>query len=425
MFDKIAVLMRGKLVFFGKPEDALKHLNAANFNELYSKLEEPVNEGVKQHGESNRTNLEDQTAEQWRQKFLATPQYKQLVEQPLSQIGTLPRSVVKKRRRLGIFGAIRQWMTLSRRYTEVLLKDKLNLFILFAQAPVIAILTFIVMGANRPRDFVYFVLTVVAIWFGTSVSAREIVREAPIYKRERMFNLGIIPYLFSKLFVLGVIVFFQCVLLYLPLKFFHATGLMPLPGFLYGIPHFWVILLTAAVGIGTGLLVSSLVRTSRMATSLVPLILIPQILFAGLVGVPYGLNRVVSMTIPAAWSFDTMKRFSTLETLEPEGADPRDKTKGLGLYKFVESENEKALEKAKKDVENLKQISGGDIQSSDPSIADQLVVPEIKKVPDDLSSYVTFLHPWMNEVLNQFVLVLMFWILTVCTLVVLRLKDIR
>ena len=425
MFDKIAVLMRGKLVFFGKPEDALKHFNADNFNELYAKLEEPVNEGVKQHGESNRTNLEDHAAEEWRQKFAGTPQYRILIEEPLKQIGTLPRSGVRKRRRLGIFGAIRQWMTLSRRYAEVLLKDKLNLFILFVQAPVIAILTFIVMGANRPRDFVYFVLTVVAIWFGTSVSAREIVREAPVYKRERMFNLGIIPYLFSKLLVLGVIVFLQCVLLYLPLKFFHATGLMPMPGFLYGIPQFWVILLTAAVGIGTGLLVSSLVKTSRMATSLVPLILIPQILFAGLVGVPYGLNRVISMTIPAAWSFDTMKRFSTLETLEPEGANPRDGTKGLGLYKFVESENHKALDKAKKDLDNLKQISGGDIQSGDPSIADEFVVPEIKKVPEDLSPYVTFLHPWMNEVLNQLVLVLMFWILTACTLIVLRLKDIK
>jgi hypothetical protein len=300
LFDKIVVLMRGRLVFFGTPEDALKHLNAANFKDLYARLEEPVNEGVKQHGEANRSNLEDHTAEQWRQKYVATPQYKELVQEPLKQVGTVAPSATRKRRRLGIFGAIRQWMTLSRRYAGVLLKDKLNLVILFAQAPIIAFLTFIVMGANRPRDFVYFVLTVVAIWFGTSVSAREIVREAPVYKRERMFNLGIIPYYFSKLFVLGFIVILQCTLLYIPLKLFHAVGLMPMPGFLYGIPQFWVMLLTAAVGIGTGLLVSSLVKTSQMATSLVPLILIPQILFAGLVGVPYGFNRVVSMTIPAA-----------------------------------------------------------------------------------------------------------------------------
>ena len=428
LFDKIAVLMRGRLVFFGKPEEALKHLNAASFKELYDRLEEPVAEGIKQHGEANRSNLEDQAAAEWQRKFATTPQYKQFVQEPLAQLGSLQQSGSKKRRRLGIFGAVGQWFTLSRRYLEVLLKDKLNLFILFAQAPIIALLTFIVMGAERPRDFVYFVVAIVAIWFGTSVSAREIVRESAVYKRERMFNLGIIPYLFSKLFVLGSIVFIQCVLLYFPLKFFHFAGLMPMPGDLFGIPQFWAMLLTASVGIATGLLISSVVRTSQMATSLVPLILIPQILFSGLVGVPYGLSRVVSMTIPAAWSFDTMKRFSGLETLEPEGANQRDRTKGLGLYKFVETENEKALQEAKRDLENFKQISGGSSQqneSSEPSMADELAVPDMKKIPADLSGYVTYLHPWMNEVLNQFVLVLMFWILTFCTLVVLRLRDIK
>ena len=63
----------------------------------------------------------------------------------------------QKKRRLGIVGAVRQWLTLSRRYFEVLFKDKLNLFILFAQAPVIALMTFLVMGNDSPRDFVYFV----------------------------------------------------------------------------------------------------------------------------------------------------------------------------------------------------------------------------------------------------------------------------
>jgi len=427
LFDKIAVLMRGRLVYFGKPEDALKHLNAASYKDLYDKLEQPVTDGVKEHGEANRAKLEDHAAEEWRRKYAATPEYTKLVAEPLKQIGALPSTGKNKRQRLGIFGSIVQFITLSRRYLEVLLKDRLNLFILFAQAPIIALLTFIVMGANRPRDFVYFVVSIVAIWFGTSVSAREIIREAPVYKRERMFNLGILPYYLSKLFVLGLIVFVQCVLLYVPLKFFHFTTLMPMPGDLGGIPQFWAMLLTASVGIATGLLISTLVRTSQMATSLVPLILIPQILFSGLVGVPQGLSKVVSMTIPAAWSFDTMKRFSGLETLEAEGANPRDNTKGLGLYKSIESENEKALDKAKKDLENFKQIGGGSYQdgTGEPSMADKLAVPEMKKIPEDLSNYVTFLHPWMNEVVNQLVLMLMFWILAVFTLIAQRVKDIK
>jgi ABC transport system ATP-binding/permease protein len=280
-------------------------------------------------------------------------------------------------------------------------------------------------GADQPRDFVYFVLALVAMWFGTSVSAREIIRERPIYKRERMVNLGLVPYLASKLFVIGFIVAVQCLMLFVPLKILDLAGMMSMPGELFGIPQLWAMLLTAAVGVGLGLFVSALVRTSQMATGLVPLILIPQLLFSGLAGVPTGLSRAVSLTMPAAWSFDTMKRFSTLDTLEPEGANPRGKTKGLGLFKYIESENEKIIAKAKKDFEDYKQLNESRYQD-DPPVpvpGDELTTASIKKVPDDLSSYVTFLHPWMNEVLNQIVLMLMFGMLVIATLIVMRLKD--
>ena len=416
LFDKIVILMRGKLAFYGTPQDALEHLGANSFKELFDRLEDP--EGA---GKSN--GVAERTAEEWKQKFLTSPQYRDLVHEPLKQLGELPKAGKRKKQRLGIFGAIGQWATLSRRYLEVLFKDKLNLFILFAQAPIIALLTFFVMGADQPRDFVYFILSLVAVWFGTSVSAREIIRERPVYKRERMFNLGIFPYLFSKLFVLSIIVGLQCLMLFVPLKFFDLIGLMPMPGELGGIPQFWAMLLTAAVGIAIGLLVSALVKTSEMATSLVPLILIPQLLFSGLIGVPAGVSKAAGMLMPAAWSFDTMKRFSTLDTLEAEGADPRGKTKGMGLYKFIESENEKMIADARKDLEDLKRSAGLQFQGGS-SLPEPPDLGSVQKIPDDLSGYVTFLHPWMNEVLNQIVLMLMFGMLVLATLIILRLQDI-
>jgi hypothetical protein len=74
-------------------------------------------------------------------------------------------------------------------------------------------------------------------------------------------------------------------------------------------------------------------------------------------------------------------------------------------------------------------MSGGadpvDEQGNPTPMAERLKVPEIKKLPDDLSKYVTFMHPWMNEILNQLVLMLMFWMLVIVTLIVMRLKDIR
>ncbi len=436
LFDKIIVLMRGKLVFYGKPADALTHLGAQNYKQLFDMLEAPIENAVRTRGEGVRQQVQQETAEEWRRKFIATPQYAQNISAPLKQLGTLPPSGNVKRRRLGVAGTLSQWLTLSRRYFEVLLKDKFNLFILMAQAPIIGILTLFVMGSERPRDFAYFILAIVSVWFGTSVAAREFVRERPVYRRERMVNLGLIPYLWSKLVVLSIIVGIQCVLLFLPLKFFDLTGLMPMPGEMFGLPQLWTMLLTGGVGIATGLLVSAVVRSSEMATSLVPLILIPQILFSGIVGVPGGASKPAGLFVPAAWSFDTMKRFSTLDTLEPEGASPNGRTRGLGLYKYIESENDKIMADARRDMENYqadveKKIRDfGDARNAglSPTMTkpDELpAMPSAKKLPSDLSGYITFLHPWMNEVLNQIVLMLMFGMLVIATLIALRLQDSR
>ncbi len=453
LFDKIVILMRGKLAFYGKPEDALKHLGASSFKDLYDKLEEPAEKRIAMGGD--RHQITEQVANEWKEKFIQTPQYRKNVYEPLKELGSLQSPGVQKKRSLGIFGSIRQFLTLSRRYWEVLFRDKLNLFILFVQSPLIAIMTFLVMDKDQPRDFAYFVLSLVAVWFGTSVSAREIIRERPVYNRERMVNLGLMPYIMSKLFVLGVIVGLQCLFLFLPLKLMDLTGIMPMPGEFLGIPQFWAMLLTAGVGIALGLLISGLVKTSEMATSLVPLILIPQILFSGLVGVPTGLNKVVGLAMPATWAFDTMKQFSGLKVLREDGdkdeANKDCSKEPCGLYKQVEYDNKAIIKKAEKDIASYKdeakkdsdkykkemedyqedmgkyqtgQLSTKPDKPKQPELKEVPKIDAAKEVPKDLSGYVDFLHPWMDEILNQLVLMLMFFILVVAALIVLRMQDI-
>ncbi|NNE65918.1 MAG: FHA domain-containing protein [Pyrinomonadaceae bacterium] len=434
LFDKIVLLMRGKLVFYGKPEEALSHFGASSFKDLYDKLEEPVEEELQNSGDGHRFEVTDRVAANWRNKFQKTKQYRENIQEPLVEISTREFSRTAKRSRLGIFGSIKQWLTLTSRYSRVLLKDKFNLFILFAQAPVIAVLVFFVMGSDQPRDFAYFALSLCAIWFGTSVAAREIVRERKIYERERMVNLGILPYLGSKYTVLGLIVAVQCLLLFIPLKFFDITGLMPMPGFLAGIPQFIAMLLTAAVGITLGVFVSAIVKTSETATSLIPLILIPQIIFSGLIGLPSGINKVVGLSMPAAWSFDTMKRFSTLDTLDEEGALPNGETDGKGLYKSVEDENDKIITDAKQSIRDYereleKRMDDADRRARNgegvtfPKLPDRPKIGKAKRIPEDLSPYITFLHPWMHEFLNPLVLMLMAFTLFVGTVLVLKLQD--
>jgi len=457
LFDKIVVLMRGKLVFYGAPQEALAHVKAESFKDLYDKLEGPVDQQTaalpplppnatksqKQARKLQREQISEQVAEDWKRKFQTTEAYRRNVVEPLSVLPRDGRAAAPPKRRASVIDSVKQWGTLTRRYLEVLSRDKFNLLILFGQAPIIAFLTYLVVGSKLPRDFPYFVLALVSIWFGTSVASREIIRERAVYTRERMVNLRLLPYVGSKLFVLGLIVSFQCLLLFGSVKFLHYTTLMNLPGWL--IPQLIIVLLTAMVGLALGLLISAIVKTSEMATSLVPLILIPQILFSGLVGVPVNTARVIGTLMPATWAFDGLKRWSRLDTLDEEGSDPDGENKGSGLYKHFEEVNDEHIASARKDVAKYKKDAEADSreyerkmkdyvsdlqsgqQSTQPTAPKLKPVPEVhdaEKLPEDLSNYVNFLHPWGNIILDPFVLILMFFSLVIATIVTLRAQDI-
>lgn len=448
LFDKIVLLMRGKLVFYGKPDEALAHVGAESFKDLYDKLEAPIGERLaKTGGRVSREQVAEEVAEEWKRRFMSTEQYRVNIAQPLTEVSNRPQQVAPAKRRTTLGDLLRQWATLSRRYMGVLARDKFNLLILFAQSPIIALLTYLVVDAKAQRDFPYFILALVALWFGTSVAAREVIRERAVYDRERMVNLRLLPYVGSKVFVLLMIVSFQCILLFGTLKLLHFTTLMNFPGKIGGLPQLLVMILTGMVGIALGLFISAVVKTSEMATSLVPLILIPQILFSGLVGVPVGISKVAGVVMPATWSFDEMKRMSGLDVLrgKDENAEPAMNNEGRGLYKQTEHENDKNVQEAQQKI--IKYKSDAEKKSSDfekqmdqyqkdmlkgespakpaaPKLGPAPEVPGAKKIPDDLSNFVDFLHPWGGHWINLGVLLAMVFGLLVATGIALRSQDI-
>lgn len=457
LFDKIVVLMRGKLVFYGTPQEALLHVKADSFKDLYDKLEAPIEQQIatipppavnaskvqKRAFKQQREQIAEQVADDWKQRFKNTDAYRRNVVEPLSVLPRDGRAPAPPKRRTTAVDVVRQWGTLTRRYLEVLSRDKLNLLILFGQAPIIAFLTYLVVGAKSPRDFPYFVLGLVALWFGTSVASREIIRERAVYTRERMVNLALLPYVGSKLFVLALIVSVQCLLLFGSLKFLHYAGIMHFPG--WALPQFFVIAITGMVGIALGLFVSAMVKTSEMATSLVPLILIPQILFSGLVGVPQGASRLIGTLMPATWAFDGIKQFSTLDTLDEQGSSPHGSNKGRGLYKHYEDLNDEHINNARADVDQYKKDAENDLKNYERKMKDYVrelqsgqqgaqpeapklkPVPEIHgadKIPEDLSNYINFLHPWGYWLTDPIILIFMFFVLVVATVITLRAQDI-
>lgn len=139
----------------------------------------------------------------------------------------------------------------------------------------------IVPGIGQDAQKILFIMAFAAVMFGCINGAREIVKEMPIYKRERAVNLGITPYLFSKIFVLGLFSLVQSLILVLLVHakahFSHSILLPPV------LEIYISMALTALAGLMTGLLISAVVPNNDRAMSLIPLPLIPQVVFAGVI----------------------------------------------------------------------------------------------------------------------------------------------
>jgi hypothetical protein len=203
---------------------------------------------------------------------------------------------------------VRQGVILTRRYAELLWRDRVNLTLLLAQAPVVATLLTLV---TAPESFtrlqafrseqVLLMLTLAAIWFGTINAAREIVKERPIYLRERAVSLRIWPYVLSKFSVLAVLAAAQSLALLwiVSLKASH----LPAQGIIFTASWelYVTLVLTSLAGVAGGLLISSLVSSSDRAMSIVPVVLIALVIFSGGVFELQGFPGILSLFSLSRW----------------------------------------------------------------------------------------------------------------------------
>ncbi len=143
-------------------------------------------------------------------------------------------------------------------------------------------------GAGGDAQKILFIMGFAAVMFGCINGAREIVKEAPIYSRERAVNLGIAPYMFSKIAVLGTLCLAQSLILVVAVfakaPIHRGTG-ENLQGILMdpAVETYITLALTSLAGLMIGLTVSALAPNNDRATSLIPIILIPQVIFSGII----------------------------------------------------------------------------------------------------------------------------------------------
>jgi ABC-type multidrug transport system ATPase subunit len=278
--DRVVVLARGKLVYYGPPGELPGFFNVSSVSEVYDRIE-------------------SRPAEEWAKQYRASrfhvPAGEKVVAAPAI---TRPAQNTSATDEAG-----RQFSILAQRYFTLLSQDRRNLLLLLAQAPLIGVL----IGAVFSRDLsghdarlVVFLMAISAIWFGCINACREIVKELPIYLRERAVNLELLPYLGSKVAVLSGLCAAQCLALYL-----IVAGMTGLEG--SGGLQFATLFLTSVCGMLMGLVVSALMSNADKAMAVIPVLLIPQVILAdSIVKLGDGMRLLAQWLVPAFWSVDAM-----------------------------------------------------------------------------------------------------------------------
>ncbi len=294
--DKVIFLARGGyLAFYGTPQEALQYFAVDDFTGIYRRLESEA------------------TPAEWGQRFTQTPLYQRhIVEQLNGQLSSQPVQQVQpvqptKRKTTS---AVRQLMVLMARYLAVLRRDK-ALLALFAATPLL--ISFAVSGIFQSDLFtadpqkavnLCFIMVIASIFIGAMTSAREITKESAIYIRERLVNLKILPYVASKVLVLGVLSFIQAAvflgLISLRIKFPDLDAQL-------GLKLFANMYLVYLAGMSMGLMISAFVPNEDRAAGLVPLFVIPQMTLAGAIipiaNMPKG-GQLLSNLAISRWGFE-------------------------------------------------------------------------------------------------------------------------
>lgn len=320
----VALLTRGgRLAFFGPPREALEYFECETPGDIYRRI------SARDPDELSRSFKESSQHRRFVDERVA--ETRELAAAAGGLSGGTAAAPGGAERRLGVG----QWLTLTQRYLEIKLRDRRNTLLLLIQAPVVALILAVVVGDSRNDAKTLFIAAVISIWFGANNAIREIVSESAIYSRERLFNLKIPSYVLSKFVVLAGLALVQCLLFVSILVGFgrlSAGDFFPIALILY---------LTSLAGVATGLFFSALVGSSEKAMSILPLILVPQLLMSGFLNPLDDLYVNLRTNKPA--TAEEYRRYEKASEVGPQAEaesppappDPVKKYAGLGPARYA------------------------------------------------------------------------------------------
>ncbi|MBU4486367.1 MAG: ATP-binding cassette domain-containing protein [Candidatus Delongbacteria bacterium] len=290
-FNKTIVLDHGgKLAFCGSAYNALQYFKQFNrydsdvINENYGKndpdilldtLEEPLRD-------IDGTILPERkfSPEFWKGKFSEYIKSLRPVKIP-------PKDLVNDvpSKNYDLEGKLKQFATLFKRNFHNKSRDKSNLLITFIEAPLLAAIVGFILRYIPVNEYtlynnihlpVYIFLTVIiGMFLAMSNSSDEIIKDVEVIRREKMLNINYFRYYLSKFITQLIFASIQNIFYiivsfaFLEIKELHFH-------------YFALMTMVSITGISLGFFISSIPGlTVKAVQNIVPLILIPQIIFGG------------------------------------------------------------------------------------------------------------------------------------------------
>jgi len=289
MLDRLFLLdIGGHPIYWGNPLDAVKHFNAlasrvhadececsacgnVNPEQLFDIVEART---VDEYG--RKTPTRRTSPKEWNDFY--TIMLGNTLPEPSKDVGAVKRSSSVAR-------GWAQWKTFLTRDVLTKVRNKQYLLVNSLEAPALACLLaafmrFAVPGAEytfRASENIppfLFISVIVALFLGLSVSAEEILRDRSLLKRERFLQVKWRHYIHAKLAVVAAV------------SLFHAVGFVAVSHWILEIPQFalqhtLVLFAVSLFGNVLGLVISATFRTAKVIYIIIPLLVIPQIIFGG------------------------------------------------------------------------------------------------------------------------------------------------
>jgi ABC-type multidrug transport system ATPase subunit/pSer/pThr/pTyr-binding forkhead associated (FHA) protein len=313
--DQVVFLGRGGYICYaGAPRSCLEHFGIqGDFSDIYQHLERSPEE-IAQLADAYRTVL-----------LAQLPAIKTALTTRRSNAESGASALLLRPLRGGM-----QFQTLLARDLTLTLRDRTSLILNSLTAPIAVLMISFAAGdrsiflPNGSLSYhlalrILFVIICATVWVGLSTSLQDMVKERAIFRRERSFNLLPEVYVSSKLVMVVLQALLQTALIMLAVSTFFDA---PERVFIEWPLAVGLVCLSTLITIGVqSLLVSSLVANSQQASSAAPLLLIPQLIFGGVLFQLKDGSDDIYPLITSRWAMRALGSFTDLQQLIPNGVN--------------------------------------------------------------------------------------------------------